>query len=213
VTSGRSGHGWRFLTIATAATSAAFLASYGLSVALGWDLLERLDLDEANARVAVLGVLALALDALLPVASSLVMVALGSLFPIPVAFGLAFAGREAMSVICFVTGRFGRGLAAMGTTIDERSAASRLLDRRGAYAILLSRPIPVVAESVLVVAGMTGMATRKALAAATLASACEAAAFVVLGHVASGFVTTATLWVVLIALALCSTLVAVRRPA
>ena len=193
--------GRRFVLASLAGTAAVLLVGYLVAVAAGWDALDARELDEANAAVAVAAVVVLALDAFVPVPASLVMVAVGAAFPLPAALGIAFAGRTAMSLICYVSGRLGHRLTAQFTSAEDRRGARRLLDHHGVYAILLSRPVPIVGESVLFVAGLSRMAARKALAAAALASAAEASAYVLLGSLATGFHAAAALWLVLVALA------------
>ena len=192
--------GWRFVSVAITSTSAIITASYLVALASGWDALGQDTVGQANVTAAAVAMLVLAADALVPVPSSLVMVAVGSAFPIPLALVIAFTGRTAMSLICYLGGRLSCSAAAKVASVEERLAARRLLEHHGGYAILLTRPIPVLSESVLLVAGLSRMPFRSVVLAATLASAAEGSAYVLIGHLASEFYAAAALWLVLIIL-------------
>jgi membrane protein DedA with SNARE-associated domain len=202
--------GARFVLLGFAAASALTVAIYLFAVAAGWEALDWAP-ERSSAAAAGAAVVVLALDALVPVPASLVMVAVGAAFTLPLALAIAFAGREAMSLVCYVVGRFGGGAAERLVDPEARLAAKQMLDRHGAYALLLSRPVPVVAESALFVAGLSRMAARRALAAATVASAAEAGAYVLLGRLAGGAWAAGVLWLTLVALAGATALARSRR--
>lgn len=109
-----------------------------------------------EAALAVFGLLAV--DVLLPVPSSLVMILSGAVFGVGAGASIAFAGSLAGNWLGFeLSRRYGVGIATrlLGTTDLERMRGT--VARYGAFAILLTRPLPVVMETLSVVAGLGDM--------------------------------------------------------
>jgi uncharacterized membrane protein YdjX (TVP38/TMEM64 family) len=155
-------------------------------------------LDDGGASAALLGVGLLVADAILPVPSSVVMIALGSLYGAPAGIALALAGRTAMALLGFWLGRRGgRVMERVGPRDRERAEA--LLERRGALAIVMSRPVPLLAETVVVLAGTSRMPWRRAALAAFVGALPEAIAYGVAGDVAADFSEGAVVWVLFLA--------------
>ena len=150
---------------------------------------------------AVVGFALLVADAVLPVASSVVMVALGALYGVPIAVALSLAGRVAMAAVGFAIGRRGGPLMERFLPREERARAERLLSRRGALAVVISRPVPLVAETVAVLAGASRLAWSRFLVAALVGSLPEALAYSLAGAVAASFGSAAVIWSLFIAAA------------
>ena len=148
---------------------------------------------------AVVGVALLVADAVLPVASSVVMVALGALYGVPIAVALSLGGRVTMAVVGFAIGRRGGPLMERFLRREERARAERLLSRRGALAVVISRPVPLVAETVAVLAGASGLAWGRFLVAALVGSLPEVLAYTLAGAVAASFGSAAVIWSLFIA--------------
>lgn len=106
---------------------------------------------------ALLGVGLLTVDVLLPVPSSVVMVMHGVLFGLVPGAGLSLLGGTGATLVGFQLGRWGRPVVERVTTPAQRERADRLLSRWGALAVLITRPVPVVAETVAVLAGTSPM--------------------------------------------------------
>ncbi|OLT12824.1 hypothetical protein BJF78_23465 [Pseudonocardia sp. CNS-139] len=160
---------------------------------------------------AAVGVGLLVADAVLPVPASLVMLALGGIFGVAGGAALALAGRVGGTLLAFALGRrLGGRLGGPG----ERWSRD-LLRRWGAVAIVLTRPVPVVGETVAVLAGASPMSWPRAAVAATLGSLPEALLFAWAGAAAYGAGFGAALWIALvgIALALWAVEAVRRRPA
>ena len=122
------------------------------------------DLRAASLPVAVLGVSLLVVDAVLPVASSAVMVLHGALFGIAAGTALSTCGSLGSLALAGWIGRRGQGrMAAVMAGGGPRVA--ELLERYGAAAVIVTRPVPLLAESVAVVAGAAGMAWWRLLLA------------------------------------------------
>jgi uncharacterized membrane protein YdjX (TVP38/TMEM64 family) len=136
--------------------------------------------------VMALVVLLLALDPVLPVPSSIVAVAGGSALGAGVGAAAIFIGLMAGALIGYWLGRQpGRALAdrLMG------DAALAGLDPQirpiGPLALLLSRPVPVVAEAVVIMAGAARLPWQPFLLAVVPANAALALAWAGLGARAS----------------------------
>lgn len=103
--------------------------------------------------VAALGVGLLIADVLLPVPSSLVMVAHGALFGVVTGTLLSLAGSVGAALFGFAIGRRGGKLLERIVTLEERARADDLLKRWGTLSIIVTRPVPLLAETVAIMAG------------------------------------------------------------
>lgn len=157
---------------------------------------------------AVLAVGLLIADAVLPVPASLVMVALGGTYGVALGAVLALVGRSAGTLLGFALGRWGRPLLEAAVPGPGAPAArpggtgaSRLLSRWGALAIVASRPVPLVAETVAVLAGASAMPWRRAVPAAVAGSLPEAVLYSWAGASTGGTASAAWLWTALLVVA------------
>jgi uncharacterized membrane protein YdjX (TVP38/TMEM64 family) len=149
------------------------------------------------AAAATVSVGLLVADAVLPVPASLIIFTLGGLFGPVTGATLAIVGRAGCTLLGFALGRCLTG--RMPAPDDDRAA--RLLRRWGAFAIVLTRPIPILAETVAVLAGASRMSWTRAGLAAVAGSLPEAMLFAWAGARADGTALGAALWLALIALA------------
>jgi uncharacterized membrane protein YdjX (TVP38/TMEM64 family) len=76
-----------------------------------------------------------------------------------------------------------------------------MLRRRGVLAVLLSRPLPLLAETVAVMAGASSLRWSRVLPAAAIGSLPEVVAYSLAGAIAPGFDNAALIWGSFIALA------------
>lgn len=118
-----------------------------------------------------LGVSLLVGDVLLPVPSSAVMVAHGALFGLAVGAGLSLLGSLGAAALAFWLGSRGAPLLDSLLGAAERERADALLTRWGGLAVLLTRPLPIAAEAVALLAGASPMRWRELLTMAALGSA------------------------------------------
>lgn len=162
--------------ILTVSMMAAFLALFGVAQALRVPLLTDPSpwLSGGGAAAALLGVGLLVADVLLPVPSSLVMIAHGTLFGTFGGTVLSLAGALGAGLFGFAIGRRGGPLFARLVPGDERERADALLEQWGALAIVVTRPVPILAETVAVLAGASPLGWGR-MAAATLAGSLPAA--------------------------------------
>lgn len=107
--------------------------------------------------VALLGIMALVADLFLPMPSSLIMIANGSLFGVFWGTFLSLVGSLGASVVGFWVGRRSQALLARLVSPEERAQANQLLAEWGEVAIIMTRPVPLLAETTVVVAGGSSM--------------------------------------------------------
>lgn len=114
-------------------------------------------LEKGGLIAGAVGVGLLAFDVFLPVPSSFVMVAHGALYGVLIGSLLSFVGSLGAVWFGFALGRYGERYLARLVPANERTQVTRLLDRWGPVAIIITRPIPLVAEAVAVLAGTSNM--------------------------------------------------------
>ncbi len=110
---------------------------------------------------ASLGVTLLVADVLLPVPSSLVMVAHGALFGVVVGTLLSLLGSLGAALFGFAIGRSGGKFLARLVTPEERTRVDKMLARWGTLAVVITRPVPLLAETVAIVAGTSSIGWRR----------------------------------------------------
>jgi uncharacterized membrane protein YdjX (TVP38/TMEM64 family) len=136
-----------------------FLLVFGVAHLRGWTVL----VDDQACRAflvahgrwlaALLGVGLLTADVILPVASSAVMFAHGRLFGVLVGALLSLAGSLGAAWLGWLLGRAGGRWAEK----QGQSKVTGLVSQWGILAVVVSRPVPVLAESVAIVAGAAGL--------------------------------------------------------
>jgi uncharacterized membrane protein YdjX (TVP38/TMEM64 family) len=190
------------ISVLAAAIATALLVLFAVALALDVPVLtdERPSLGAAGPAAALASVGLLVADVVLPVPSSGVMLANGAIFGMVPGALLSLAGSVGAACFGWWLGR--RGERAFGWLADEsgRSRAARMLDRRGVVAIALSRPVPVLAETLSILAGATGMPLPRLLASALLGSVPPAIGYGLAGAAASGAHAGAYVFTAVIAL-------------
>ena len=130
---------------------------------------------------ALAGVGILAADVALPVFSSLVMALNGQLFGLWLGALLSLIGGLAAAALGYLLWASGSRWEERLLSQAELKTAHRLINRYGALALVLSRPVPMLAEALTLVAGLTGFGLRRALACSAMGLAPTALAFAALG--------------------------------
>ena len=148
--------------------SALFLALFGIVEALDVPLLTDPGpwlSGSGRWGAAAIGVGLLIADVFLPVPASLIMVAHGALFGILGGKLLSLFGGLAASAVGFAVGR--RGWPALHRWVpeDECRRADALLRKWGDLAVVVTRPVPILAESVAILAGTSPLSWRRFLVA------------------------------------------------
>jgi uncharacterized membrane protein YdjX (TVP38/TMEM64 family) len=158
---------WTFLAL----TALLFLALFGLASLVEIDLLEdpKPFLDAAGLfGGALIGIGLLVADVLLPIPASLVMIAHGSLFGVLLGTLVSLAGGVLASAFGFFLGRRSGPWLHRHVAPEESQAADALLARWGDLAIVATRPIPILAETMALFAGTTSIGWRRFLLASLL---------------------------------------------
>jgi len=182
---------------------AFFLVLFLLVEALGVALLvdPRPWLNRGGALAASLGVGLLIADVLLPVPSSLVMVAHGALFGVLCGTLLSLFGSTGAALFGFWIGRRGGRLLERLVTPEERERADYLLKRWGTLAVIVTRPVPLLAETVAIMAGASSMSWGRMTLAAVAGSLPPALLYALTGASVAKFENAALvfLFVILVA--------------
>jgi uncharacterized membrane protein YdjX (TVP38/TMEM64 family) len=182
---------------------AFFLGLFFLVEALGIRLLIEPTpwLNRGGVLAAVLGVGLLVADVLLPVPSSLVMVAHGALFGVLGGTLLSLTGSMGASMFGFWIGRRGGRLLERLVPRVERERADYLLKRWGALAIIVTRPVPLLAETIAIMAGASPLGWGRAALSALVGSLPPALLYALAGASVGRFQNTALvfLFVLLVA--------------
>jgi uncharacterized membrane protein YdjX (TVP38/TMEM64 family) len=126
---------------------------------------------------AIAGIALLVADVFLPIPSIVIMVANGALFGVVGGTLLSLAGCVGAALTAFAVGRAGNGAIRRFVTPREHDRAGTLLRRWGVVAIVVSRPIPIVAETVAILAGGSPMTWPQALLASTAGSIVPSVAY------------------------------------
>lgn len=189
------------------ALGVAVIAMLGLALAEAFDVTLLVEPEEVIAPgglTAWIGVGLLVVDIVLPVPSSVVMLAHGALFGIVPGAALSLVGRTGNAVVGVLLGRGAGGVLgrrAVRRSTSDQTRGAELVQRWGLAAVVLTRPIPVLAESTLVAAAATGLRPVAVVAAAVIGALPEAVLYAVAGDVAASYANGAIVFVAVIALA------------
>ena len=192
----------RYLFI-MAALIAAFTLLFVIVEALGVPLLSDPTpwMKHGGVFAASLGVGLLIADVLLPVPSSLVMVAHGAIFGVVIGTLLSLLGSVGAALFGFAIGRRGGKILERVVTPAERARADYLLARWGALAIVVTRPVPLLAETVAIMAGASTMSWSSVFLASLAGSAPPALLYALTGAAVANFQSTALMFGVIMVVA------------
>jgi uncharacterized membrane protein YdjX (TVP38/TMEM64 family) len=140
----------------------------------------------------------LVIDTVLPVPSSIVMVTLGGLYGPVLGTLLCLLGRVGMVLVGFAIGRRGGPALALLIPQHERARADLLLERWGVLALVISTPVPLLAETVAILAGASSIGWRRAALAAIVGSTPEAVVFALSGAIARDMEHATVIWAALL---------------
>lgn len=142
----------------------------GFGLDLGDALARWADAPGAGAATAVIGLLAI--DILLPVPSSFVMIASGALFGVAGGAALSLVGSIGGEWLGFeLARRYGIRAARKLVGDTDLTRLQAIMARHGAAAIVVSRALPVMMETMSVIAGLSGMRRGTFLKASLLGTA------------------------------------------
>ena len=110
-------------------------------------------LRELGAWAALINLLLLWSDVILPVPSSLCMIANGSIFGVYYGASLSLIGGVGATLISYYIGKRYQSYMLSEMSESERDEAYLYLTKWGAFAIVISRPVPILAESIAILSG------------------------------------------------------------
>lgn len=141
--------------------------------------------------VALIGIGLLVLDVLFPVPASLIMIASGTIFGFPIGTLLSLIGGVGAALISFMIGKRSRGwIISRFISPEQMAVANRMFAKWGMVAIIVTRPIPLLAETTAIVAGASHMNYKQMLIAALAGYLPVAALYALTGSMAVGFDST-----------------------
>ena len=164
-------------------------------------------LRQANPLTALVGVGLLVADAALPVPASMVMIALGAVFGAVLGTLLAAIGTIGATLVGFELGRRGGALLDRHASLRGWERADRLLKRWGVLAIVLTRPVPLLAETTAVLAGASSLGWERATIAAIAGAIPTAGIYALTGAAVTEHESTALLIGATVAIVGCTWLV------
>ena len=194
-------------------SAVAVVALTGLALAEAFQvslLVDPADRLTGRGAAAALGVGLLVADIVLPVPSSVVMLPHGALFGVVPGATLSLLGRTGNALVGVVLGRGAGSLLGRRFASDTGRGAA-LVGRWGLAAVVLTRPVPVLAESTLVAAAAMGLSPPRVVAAAVVGALPEAVLYAWAGAVVGSYVSAAVVFSAVLVLAAVMWAVAARR--
>ena len=163
----------------------AFLVIEQLNVPLLHDPSELMTAKSMGA--AGIGIALLVADVFLPVPSSLIMISNGVLFGVVGGTILSLLGSLGATLTGFFLGRTGESLLARFVSPKQRQRADQLLQKWGILAIIVTRPLPLLAETTAIMAGTSTMTWPKVTYGAIAGSLPAAMLYALTGATAASF--------------------------
>lgn len=157
--------------------------------------------DAATPLTAGIGVGLLIIDVLLPVPSSLIMTGHGAAFGWPLGTVLSLVGGLGAAVVAFWIGRRGGPLLERLVGEEEQAKADAMLSKWGVLAIILSRPLPMLAETVALLAGASPMRWRTVIVGSLLGNLPPALLYAITGATAASLQNSFLIFGLVIAVA------------
>lgn len=126
-------------------------------------------------------------DVFIPIPSSVIMIAHGAAFGVFGGFLLSFAASVGGAMIGWWVGHKGSPLMNRMVTPRERRQANAFILRYGVLAIIISRLLPIVAETVAIMAGTTDIGWRRMLVATSIGAVPPALIYAIAGSATTDF--------------------------
>lgn len=171
----------------------SFLIVEALGIPLLTDPTDRMN--EGGWIAAIIGGGLLLVDVFIPIPSSVIMIAHGAIFGIPGGFLLSFFASVGGAMIGWWVGNRGSKWMDRVVSPSEKAQAYAFIERYGLLAIIISRLIPIIAETVAIMSGTTHLGWKKVLLATSIGAIPPALIYAIAGEAtddfASGFLVTA----------------------
>ena len=148
-----------------------------------------------------IGVTLLIADVILPVPSSGVMIVQGAVYGVAVGAVLSVVGGTGATVVGFLLGRRGQAVLERWAGTEQQARAVALLDRYGVWAIIATRPVPMLAESVSIMAGTGRLRWWQVAWAGAVGNIVPAIGYAAVGAYAATFVNALTVFALVILVA------------
>jgi membrane protein DedA with SNARE-associated domain len=147
---------------------------------------------ERPATLAAIVIGLLASDLLLPVPSSLAGTLCGQTLGFGPASAVIFVGLSIGSIVGYAAGRWGRRWRGRetaeadesnraGSQRDDEQLVLRWWQQAGPWLLVITRPMPILAEACVLLAGWQRLSLRRFIVPTTLANGCLAIAYAALG--------------------------------
>lgn len=139
------------------------ITSFILFEAAGFTFEGLLNNKTSKPLLALISVVLLGIDVILPIPSSIIMITNGVLFGFVAGGILSLTGGLISSVTGYFIGLKSNKLARKFSSETEEAKARTFLEKYGSIAIIASRPIPVLAESISIMSGTLNWNFKKVL--------------------------------------------------
>lgn len=126
-------------------------------------------------------------DVFIPIPSSVIMIAHGAAFGVLGGFLLSFVASVGGAMIGWWVGNKGRPVMNRVVTLREKRQANTFILRYGLLAIIISRLLPIVAETVAIMAGTTDIGWKRMLVATSIGAIPPALIYAIAGSATSDF--------------------------
>jgi len=176
---------WTFIGLLLLFFLILFLSVEQLNISIFTD--PRYLMQARSVGAASVGITLLIADVFLPVPSSLIMIANGAVFGVILGTLLSLLGSLGAGLLGFFIGKRGGSLLARLVPPEERLQADRLLEKWGNLAIIVTRPVPLLAETTAIVAGTSTMGWKNMVLATILGSLPAAFLYAFTGATAANF--------------------------
>jgi uncharacterized membrane protein YdjX (TVP38/TMEM64 family) len=170
-----------------------FLLTYLLADALELPMLTdaRPLVQDGSWPTALLGFGLLVSDVALPVPSSAVMVAQGAAFGAVSGAALSWFGGTATTAATYLVGRRSSGWVHRLVSPAEQRRAAALMVRHGIWGVIITRPVPMLAETVAILAGVERLPWWHVVLAGAAGNLAPAVAYAAVGALAASYVNGA----------------------
>lgn len=201
----------RYVIVATAIAT-FILVSFLIVEALGIPLLTdpSKEISAGGLAAAAIGGGLLLADVFIPIPSSIIMIAHGAAFGVLWGFLLSLAASVGGAMIGWWMGNRGSVLMDRIMTPEEKRQANAFILRYGLLAIIISRLLPIVAETVAIMSGTTSLGWKRVLLATTLGSIPPALIYAVAGNATTDFASGAVVTVAVVVIAVLAWVVSRR---
>jgi len=177
-----------FLTLTIALS---LLGIFGLVQVIGIPILTdpKPLLEQGSLQTALITIGLLTIDVFLPIPSSLVMIANGAIFGFVLGTAFSILGSIAAALLGYWLGVSGSNIINRFIPQDQQEKAKGLFEQWGALAVIVTRPIPILAETISIVSGISRMKLRRFVLAAILGIVPASALYAYSGDIAASSVS------------------------